>query len=109
MRRFLEYDDFSGIMRWVDFDPATGMMTEYSYGDAQGAIDHATRLRNDPEHWKKGVKNNIAHYAYIPDIVLLKWHTMGVNLGNPDALVEMVNKPEWSYLKTTDKVVLARA
>jgi hypothetical protein len=33
---------------------------------------------------------------------------MGVNIGDPKALIEMVNKPEWKYLKTTDKVHVAK-
>ena len=51
----------------------------------------------------------MAHYAHIPNIILEKWANMGVNIANPDALVEMVNKPEWGYLKTTRKFVLAKA
>ena len=93
----------------MDFDPATGIVTEYAEGDAQAGVDHATALRNDDDHWKNGVKNDMAHYAHIPNIVLEKWANMGVNIANPDALVEMVNKPEWGYLKTTRKIVIAKA
>ena len=108
-RRFLEYDQMTGITRSMDFDPATGKITEYAEGDAQAGLDHATSLRNNDDYWKNGVKNDMAHYAHIPNIILEKWANMGVNIANPDALVEMVNKPEWGYLKTTRKFVLAKA
>lgn len=108
MKRFLEYDPITGITRHVEFDAATGVMTEYATADAQASLDHAARLRNDDEHWNQGVKNDMAHYAHVPAIVLEQWMRLGVNIRNPDALVEMVNKPEWSYLKTTRKYVQAR-
>ena len=46
-RRFLEYDQMTGITRSMDYNPETGEITEYAEGDAQAGLDHATRLRND--------------------------------------------------------------
>lgn len=109
MRRFLEYDPLSGITRSMDYNHATGEITEYATADSQAALDLTQKLRNDDDYWKQGVKNEMAHYAHIPNIILEKWMGMGVDIRNPDALVEMVNKPEWAYLKVTNKVVLARA
>lgn len=106
-------------MRLLDVDPLTGMKTWfkgdskewtlfYEDPDMSGTLDHNKRLANDPENWKRGVKNEMAHYAHIPNPILLKWHTMGVNINDPRELVRMCNRPEWRYLKTTEKVHLAR-
>jgi len=68
------------------------------------SLEASKALAKDNEHWNKGVKNGWLHYAHIDDALLFKWHTMGVNISEPKELLEMVNKPEWAYLKCTGKV-----
>jgi hypothetical protein len=45
----------------------------------------------------------MAQYAHIPDSVLVTWKSMGVDINDSKELFRMVNKPEYSYLKTTTK------
>ena len=102
--RLLDYDAFTGIETWHDYDPLTKKTTIKSVGDAEPGLEWAKTLAKDDDYWKKGVKNDRAHYCHIPNAVLMKWHSMGVPISDPRALVSMVNRPEWSYLKVTNKV-----
>jgi hypothetical protein len=99
--------------RLLDFDQSTGMATYFHYNDAtdetiletvqdhRHEVEASTQLQNDDEYTRKGMKNDMLHYAHIPDEVLLRWHSMGININDRKELFNMVNKPEWSRLKTT--------
>jgi len=103
MRYFLGYDPLTGIKRWMDYDPLTDTTTEFAEADVTTALDVTNDLRNDDDYWKTGVKNSYAHYASIPAILLEKWTREGVNINDSQALLDMVNKPEYAYLKVTRK------
>lgn len=101
MRFLLGTDPYTGISRWMDYDPVTDTTTEFAESDVTHEVDASKYLQNDPDYWKKGVKDEFAQYAHIPAILLEKWANMGVDINDTAALIEMVNKPEYSYLKTT--------
>jgi len=101
MRYFLGTDPFTGISRWMDYDPLTDVTTEYAEQDFSHELEASKTLQNDPEYWKKGVKDEMAHYCHIPAIILEKWALMGVDINDTESLVKMVNKPEYANLKTT--------
>ena len=103
MRYFLGYDPLSGIKRWMDYDPLTDETHEFAEADTTVALDVTNDLRNDEEYWRQGVKNSMAHYASIPAILLEKWAHEGVNINDSQALLDMVNKPEYAYLRVTTK------
>lgn len=106
-RRFLSNRD--GIVRWMEYDPFTDQTTEVAVQDVEPHLEASRRLQNDPENWKTGVKKDFALYAQIPNIILEQWANKGVDINDVDALFEMANKPEYAYLKTTTRQVLARA
>jgi hypothetical protein len=109
MKRLLSYDRASGTEEWFHYDVLTGETTvETINRDLSPTLDYTVARRNDDDYWRQGVKNEFAHYCHIPNSILLKWRVMGVAIDDPKELVRMVNKPEWSYLKVTDKVHLAR-
>ena len=99
--KLLEHDKWSGITTYFDYDPLTDTTTLKHVGDVTNQIEASKTLQNDAEYTKKQLKQDQLHYAHIPDAILLQWHGMGVNIKDSQALFEMVNKPEWSYLKTT--------
>lgn len=111
MEKLLEYDPYSGIKTYFSSSGknAQDWTFRYEFDDVQPHVDFSMGLQNDPEYWRNGVKNDRVHYAHIPDSLLLKWHTEGVNIKNPRALFEMVNRREYSYLKTTNKVHVPKA
>ena len=104
--------------RLLDYDPYTGIKTyfsshgkglndwtyRYEFRDADPLLDSNLAKRNDPDLWRQRVKGGRVEYAHITDDILLKWHIMGVNINDKEELFKMVNRPEWSYLKTTNKV-----
>lgn len=114
MRRLLSNEN--GVKEWFYYDLNHAKHAEerqwgieYEFADFSHEIEASKTLQNDPDHWKKGVKDEMVHYAHVPDSILLRWHSMGVNINDPKALIEMVNKPDWSYLKCVDKVHIAKA
>jgi len=106
--RLFEVDPLTGIKTFISFGDKGEWQFRYEFPDIQNEIDISKSLQNDPDHWKKGVKNDVVHYAHIPDPILLKWHCEGVDIRDNKALFEMVNKPEWSYLKCVDKIHVAK-
>ena len=62
------------------YDPLTGTVTRTGFvddkmiirkdADISQAIEYASALRNADDYWKQGVKNNYAHVAHIPDVVV---------------------------------------
>ena len=104
MERILEVDPFNGVTTYFSSEGgATGTWNfRYAFHDVN--TDHTKALQNDPEHWKQGVKRDLAHYAHIPNALLLKWHCEGIDIKDPQALFAQVNKREYSYLKATNKI-----
>jgi hypothetical protein len=110
-RRLLS-DEF-GVKTWFHYDlnnakhaeeRTWALETEFS--DFSHEVEASKELQKDPGHWKEGVKNDMVHYAHIPDAILMQWHSMGVNINDQRELFRMVNRPEWRYLKCTEKIHL---
>ena len=107
--RLLDYDPMDGIRTYFSLGEKGEWRIRTEFDDVSPSLDYSRGLANQPQHWKHGVKKEFAHYAHIPNSLLFKWHTEGVNINDPKALVEMCNRREYSYLKTTDKVHIAKA
>lgn len=105
MRRLLSHED--GIKTYFE-QRGRGWHIEYEFDDVDANLEYSKSLQNDPETWKQGMKKDFVHYCHIPPSILLKWHLEGVNINNPRALVNMVNRREWRYLKCVDKVHVAK-
>ena len=106
--RLLDYDEFTGLETWFDYDYLTKTTTIKTVGDAQPGLEYAKSLAKQEDYWKQGVKNEWAHYAHIPNAVLMRWHGEGIPINDPRELVKKVNTPEYAYLKTTNKVHVER-
>lgn len=102
--RLFEVDPLTGIKTWMSVGPKGEWQFRHEFPDVQNELDMNRDLRNDSDNWTEGVKNGVVHFAHIPDAVLFKWHCDGVDIRDNKALFEMVNKPEWSYLKCVDKI-----
>lgn len=106
----------------LDYDPLTGITTSFDYiedgdiavvhreQDVSLILDANKAIQNDENIWKQGVKNEWAHYAQIPNIVLEKWRTEhGVDAWKKESwekngpVWKLLNSPEYKYLKTTTK------
>jgi hypothetical protein len=105
MKRLVSYED--GIKTFVDKEKETWHWS-YEYDDVDPHLDYSRALQNDPETWRRGVKKDMIHYGHVPPSILMKWHHDGVNINSARALVNMLNRPEWSYLKCVDKIHIAK-
>jgi len=104
-KRVLEVDPITKIITWFSYDDATDTTyISYTGGDAKEKAEHSKALKNNEEYTRKGMKNDMVHYAHISDEMLLRWHCMGINIRDKKELFRMVDKPEYSNLKTTTLV-----
>lgn len=103
--RLLSHED--GIRTYIEKVGDTWNV-KHEFDDVDVHLDYSRALQNEPEYWKEGVKKDMVHYAHVPPSILMKWHWMGVNINNARELVNMVNRPEWRYLKCVDKIHVAK-
>jgi hypothetical protein len=99
------------------FDPLTGTLTRTFIeddklvirkdADISQAVQWTTALRNDEGYWKQGVKNNLAHVAHIPDVVIAELYGIGVNVFTAPAkeIISGLRRLNKEYLLTTNKRV----
>lgn len=103
--------------RILDINPLTGMAVTFQYDHAneQFIIAHrqdATPVIEDNK-WKlldldahkREAKNDWAHYAKIPEIVIMEWRQkFGVDFYDPNhwtRVLKLLEDPEYKYLKRT--------
>lgn len=104
----------------MDFDPLTGERVLFEYDAVTdncqithqqddnvvgGILERNKSLALDADLTKRGIKNDLWKYASIPNIVIMKWkQEKGVDVFNRahrKKVFELLNDPEWRYLKTT--------
>jgi len=104
------------MKRLLDFNPLTG---EACYFEQSGdgsllihnvqavtkLLERNKRLASDTARTKKGMKKDWWHYASIPNILITKWKKeLGVDIfdhNHKKKVFELLNSPEYRYLKTT--------
>ena len=109
MKRVIDYDPVNRVTTYFDYDHATDTTYVGSMQDVSVLLERNRILQNDPDYWKQGVKDSWAHFASYPAIIIEKWiNEYGVNVFNKDhqkKVIELTNRPEYRYLKTTTKTV----
>jgi hypothetical protein len=114
-KRLLDHDPTTGVTEWFHYDSMSDTTYVESTQDVTPIRDGNRALANDEDYWKHGMKQDMAHYASIPVIVQLRWYNEygPVNWPmlpqNSKLLFRLLNSPEWRYLKTTNKVHIARS
>lgn len=106
--KLIDVDPMTGVETWHEFDHRDNRTIISYRQDVEASLEHAKALKKDPDVWKNGVKKDMVKYAHIPDLVLLKWKSEGVDITDNAALFEMVNKPEYADLRTTTKRHIAK-
>jgi hypothetical protein len=102
--RPFSYDPLTGIRTFFSSTPRGEWQFRHEFDDTYAEVEASKALAKNEDHWKKGVKNSMLHYAHIPDAILFKWHCEGVDIRDQRELLKMVNKPEWAYLRCTEKI-----
>jgi hypothetical protein len=105
-RRVLDFDPLSRTTTYFDFD-AQDQMHITTVQAVDHVLDATTKRRNDDDYTKRGIKDDMWHYARIPDSVALEMKTKhGVNMlsGKIDwkAVLKCINT-HYPALKTTTK------
>lgn len=83
-RRLIDRDPISGKEVWFDYDHSQDRMTITHSEDVTKAIEYCASLRQIPERTKKGIKNDLLHYAIIPEVIQLDMmNKHGVDFWDP--------------------------
>lgn len=114
MKRLFDHDPDTGVTEYFHFDSLTGDVHIETVQDVSGILDDNLARRNDEDYTKQGIENEMWHYARVPVVVQMRWlseygsKNWPMRPGNEKLLFRLLNSPEWSYLKTTNKVHTAR-
>lgn len=105
MQRLLDYNPLTGMSVSFDYNTVTDEITIGHHQDVSAIIeDNKVALMDLDEH-KRASKKEWAHYAKIPEIVILEWRAKyGVDFHNPAHFrkcMALLNDPDYKYLKRT--------
>lgn len=105
MKRLLDFNPITGEKVWFDYD-ANDQMTITHEQDVTGALEYAHARNTDSNYSKKGIKNDMWHYARVPNSVILEMKQKhGVDFFNKNhakRMFELLNT-EYKQFKTTEK------
>jgi hypothetical protein len=105
MKRLLDYDPFTGLMTFHDYDE-TEDKTFISYEqDVEPILERNKRAQNEAT----GRMGDMVHVASIPSSIQLKWLIEhGVDITNKDHMprvARLLNSSEYRYLKVRDIII----
>jgi len=105
MKRLLDHDPLTGVTQYHEYDPLTKRTTIETTQDVTPFLERNKILRYNEDYSRKGIKNEWWHAATIPVVVQYKWlKDHGVDIFNKDhaqKVNQLLDSPEWGYLKTT--------
>lgn len=104
MPEFFDYDPLTGIKTEYDYDESTGNAHFHQKQDVSALLDYNTALRND-SLTDKGIKEGWWLYAKIPPIVMLKMRNQGINVEDGRHIDRVLAELNTNYpaLKVTQK------
>lgn len=108
-KRLVEYDPLTKTSEYSNYDELTDTLVISKEQDVTDILEWNKKLQNSDGYTKKGIKDEMWHYAQIPNVVIEKWLSEGFNIfdkNNDKALFRKLNSPEYKYLKTTEKIHL---
>jgi hypothetical protein len=114
-KRLLDRNPVTGVEEWFHYDPMTGDVHIETRQDVEPILDLNKMQANDADFTRKGIKNDMWRYASVPVVVQMRWlseygsQNWPMKPGNEKLLFRLLNSPEWRYLKTTEKIHVARS
>lgn len=107
MKRLLDFNPLSGEKVWFDYDRNDQMVLTHEQ-DVSRHLEYAHARMVDTDYTKKGIKNDLWHYAKVPNTVMIEMKQKhGVDMMCPDpdwkAIFRCINA-HYPWLKTTDKM-----
>jgi hypothetical protein len=104
-QRILDHNPLSGMTVTFQYNDATDQIVIGHHQDASPVIEDNKWALQDLDSHKKAAKNDWAHYAKIPEIVILEWKALyGVDFMDPNhwtKCMSLLNSPEYKHLKRT--------
>lgn len=113
MKRLLGRDTLTGVTEWFHYD--NGDVHIETVQDVEPILDNNKNWANSEEATRRGIKNEMWRYASIPVVVQMRWlseygsENWPMKPGNEKLLFQLLNSPEWRYLKATTKIHVARS
>lgn len=108
MKKLIDYDPLTKTSVFHEYDHASKKMFIETVQDTSAYIEKNKRLANDPEYKRKGIKNDLYHYASVPNSVLLEWKTKyGLDPFVEDDLPKidkLLQSNEYRHLRTVDRL-----
>ncbi len=105
MSRLLDYDPLTRITTTFDYIAAEDKTVLKYSQDCEPILEANVLALGDLDAHKRAAKNEWAHYARVPLIVIEKWkREKGVDFYNPDhakAVMKLINDSEYSKVKVT--------
>lgn len=104
MRELMNFDPYTGMSMYFDFDEVTGKTIIQHEQDVEPILERNKRLQNSSDYKKEGIKREWQHVAHIPDIAIMKWRQEGIDAFNKNhmpAIMRKLRDPEWRHLRTT--------
>jgi hypothetical protein len=114
LKRLFDHDPLTGVTEIFHYDPMTGDVHIETTQDVDPILEKNKYLQKSDAYTRKGIKDEMWHFASIPIVVQLQWlkkygpENDPMRKGNEKLLFRLLNDPEWRYLKTTNKIHLAR-
>jgi hypothetical protein len=110
-KRLLDFNPLSGESVWFQYDHSIDSMTITHEQDVSKHLDMAHARATDANYTRKGIKNDLWHYAHVPNATILKMKQEdGVDLfdkNDAKRVFELLNT-KYKRLKTTEKVHVPR-
>ncbi|MBK7459855.1 MAG: hypothetical protein IPJ42_16030 [Betaproteobacteria bacterium] len=108
-KRLLDYDPITGVSCYYEHTAENVVLThEQDASLVQSILDANKQDAADQDKTKRGIKQDWWKYASVPTIVEVEWlQKYGVSLDNPahkKKIFQLLNHPDYRYLKTTDKI-----
>lgn len=111
MSDFVDYDNFTGVSTWHDYDHSSGKTFITHKQDVEAILNRNKMLQNDPKYKAQGIKEDYYHVGTIPLVVALEWKAKhNVDIVNDhsketlDKAINLLKLSEYKYLRTVDKI-----
>jgi len=107
MSVFFDYDPNTGVTQTFDYDPVTEDVRLTSTQNLDTFFEAVKQKRDNPDAWKKGVKEEFAHYASIPPVIEMELLKQGIDIHNPHQTKELLKaiNTKYPFLKVTTAMV----
>ena len=94
---YFDHDPVTGVVQYYDYDAMKDEHRITTVQDISGFLDEMKRRRDDPDYWKKGVKEEFAHYATIPAVVEIELRKKGLDIYNQSQTKEIIKEIETNF------------